>query len=218
MIPLSKVMDLPRDYAQLVAARNTVLLYGGAELAAQAPERVWEYSMALEAYRVWQATHQSLAPFLLDVGGAGSPLARLLRVVERHAEIAVIDPNEPDSGETIEQYATHFARQADAVFAISVIEHVQDETAFLKACAALVRPGGLLCLTTDYWDGEGKDTAHFHWMRERIYNQKSWGACGVYLTCVKLGLRLLGDRDTTYHGPHLYGSYTFASLALQKEV
>lgn len=36
----------------------------------------------------------------------------------------------------------------DAVVSLEVIEHVEDRTAFVAALAALVKPGGLICLST----------------------------------------------------------------------
>ena len=48
----------------------------------------------------------------------------------------------------MEELAAGEAEAFDAVVCLEVVEHVPDPAAFLKACAALVRPGGLMLLST----------------------------------------------------------------------
>jgi 2-polyprenyl-6-hydroxyphenyl methylase / 3-demethylubiquinone-9 3-methyltransferase len=99
---------------------------------------------------------------VLDVGCGGGlicePLARL------GARVTGLDP----APETIEAARRHAAGQGldidyragrveeleaeaaafDAVVCLEVIEHVPDVAAFLKTCSMLVRPGGLMLLST----------------------------------------------------------------------
>jgi 2-polyprenyl-6-hydroxyphenyl methylase/3-demethylubiquinone-9 3-methyltransferase len=99
---------------------------------------------------------------VLDVGCGGGlmsePLARL------GARVTGIDPGERNIAiarghaepqdlaivyrvATVEDLVAAGAK-FDAVVSLEVVEHVPDVGAFVKACAALVRPGGLLILST----------------------------------------------------------------------
>jgi SAM-dependent methyltransferase len=186
----------------------------------QHPMRRWEYAMALLARACWYAHLAWLpdmpsklpgsSPKFLDVGGAGSPLHRMLDPTG--GEVYIVDPK---FHMTIEQ--AKFS--AGAIFSISVIEHVDDVTAFLEACARNLVHHGLLFLTMDAWDPpvdqeHAPDTAHFHWMRKRIFNPRTVGHLMDELQ--PLGFVPFGGVDLEYKGNTVY-DYTFASLCMVKE-
>ena len=99
---------------------------------------------------------------ILDVGCGGGlisePLTRLgaaVTGIDPGAEnIAIARSHAEPQGlaidyrvATVEDLAAEGA-EFDAVVCLEVVEHVPDVGEFLKACAALVRPGGLLVLST----------------------------------------------------------------------
>lgn len=110
--------------------------------------------------------HRSLKPFtgltFLDVGCGGGlisePLARLgasvtgidpseaaIRVAREHAAAQGLQIEYRQ--ETVESLLQE-DRTFDCVLSLEVIEHVPDVAAFLESCAAALRPGGLLVLST----------------------------------------------------------------------
>jgi SAM-dependent methyltransferase len=54
------------------------------------------------------------------------------------------------------------SKSLDAVTAVSTIEHGVDLPRFLNTAAQLLKPGGLLCISTDYWP-EKIDTCGMQW-------------------------------------------------------
>lgn len=209
-VPLTKSFH-PSD---LVALDEELVLEVDPYFAREQPQhelRRWEYAMALRAWDLCSFGEcLPKAPLILDVGGAGSPFQHMLGEAVR-----VIDPALQHTGCSIEEWvALNPEKRAYAVFCISTIEHVRDVPRFLDAFAQVLLPGGLLFLTTDCWDGHGPDTAHFHWMRERIYHMENWHRVADHLQ--ELGFDFLGDQDWTYHGDSLFASYSFCSLAMVK--
>jgi len=99
---------------------------------------------------------------ILDIGcGAGllsEPLSRLgaritgldpaptsIEIARAHAEATGATPAYRQG--TVEELATEGAR-FDVVMAMEVVEHVNDVPAFVATAASLVRPGGLMTLST----------------------------------------------------------------------
>ncbi|KAB2911333.1 MAG: bifunctional 2-polyprenyl-6-hydroxyphenol methylase/3-demethylubiquinol 3-O-methyltransferase UbiG [Hyphomicrobiaceae bacterium] len=119
-----------------------------------------------ELVRHFALSGTSLRPLegltLLDIGCGGGlicePLARLggrmtgldpatenIEAARRHATGQGLDIDYRAG--RVEDLAAE-GRTFDAVVCLEVVEHVPDVGAFLKTCAALVRPGGLMLLST----------------------------------------------------------------------
>jgi hypothetical protein len=207
-LALTKTLH-PEDYDQLAAELEVVDRHMGSE-AEQHPARRWEYAMALRAARTWGKARE--ARRAADVGGAGSPLVHMLRQ-EGFLPI-VIDPR---FSMDLDRAVHLHELRGDFVTCISTVEHVSDLLKFVEDLAKLTNPGGCVFLTMDIWDPateDAPDTAHFHWMRERIFTPRTWRMLGAELS--RFGFSFLGEQDWEYHGDQLFGSYSFASLVMGK--
>jgi hypothetical protein len=104
---------------------------------------------------------------------------------------------------------------------VSVLEHDVDVTGFLKEAARLLKPGGVLFVSFDYWEATEEFVADQRKLCGLPWHILSRQAVEDLLrTAAEFGLSLLqpvpiprvGDRVVTYAGR----SYTFMAIALKK--
>jgi len=101
-----------------------------------------------------------------------------------------------------------------AVFALSVLDHVEAPVRFLTRAARLMPARGLLYLTFAFWDAEGPDVALGHDSRTRIYDVHSWKK--LVSEARRAGFQTFGQHDWTYHG-NMLDDHTLASLVLVRK-
>ncbi|WP_081724608.1 bifunctional 2-polyprenyl-6-hydroxyphenol methylase/3-demethylubiquinol 3-O-methyltransferase UbiG [Asticcacaulis sp. YBE204] len=115
----------------------------------------------------FQRDPYALKPFeglrLIDIGCGGGLLSEPMR--RMGFEVTGLDASEKNIGtarahatqggldirymaQTVEQLAASGEEGFDVVLTMEVIEHVNDPESFLKTCASLVKPGGLLFVAT----------------------------------------------------------------------
>lgn len=155
--------------------------------------RRWEYGMCIRYLQ------ERGAETVVDVGGAGSLFAPLAAVYGFH--VTVVDPLPTVKlaeiqghylGMEIKSICGTDIPHADAVVALSTIEHVDDDAAFL---ASLQDAGKIVFLTTDYSEDGKVYTAD----QKRTYTRHD--------------LSLLADGDYEHYAPYINGMYSFASVA-----
>ena len=191
------------------------------------PHRQWEYSTALT---MLHRTFGDKPVSVLDIGCGSSILGPSI-LLRTHATIHEIDPDErlatarqdmakrlgrPESRHRftvggIESLNT--ATTYDAVFCMSVIEHIpvdKQEEAWTKL-AALVKPGGLLVLTTDFGPDAGKE-----WVSDSEREVKFDPNTIMEKAELLRSLGFVFDIDPTFHGPEVY-DYTFFRIVARKK-
>lgn len=222
-IPLTKTLQL----SDLEALDREVALVDRFFDSAQRQNhmRRWEYAMAIRALKSWgEVSSKPMGDAVTyDIGGAGSPFRQMIG--ERFSKCSLIDPDGDAWKHRLDEFITMNPPLGDAVFCLSVIEHVDNLPRFLYHLGCLVAPGGLLFLTMDCRENvEGDikwppadvdDDRHFHWMRKRIFTPRHIEAIHPF-TLGALGFGYFGGADFTYHGHTVNGGYSFASLALRR--
>lgn len=204
MISLTKWLD-PADYQQpdLQESLRIVDLVG---IPGQHEHRRWEYALALRAIQ------QAPPGLVLDVGGAGSSFADIVRQgTDRF--VYVIDPQLPSGPLAIWRH--EIGVTAPVVTCLSVLEHLSSAEfpGFLQDLRACVQRHGILFLTLDAALEEGPDTHHFSWMRTRIFSPSTWGDLRAQF--LQHGFEDLAGVDAELHPPAVY-DYSFATLAFRR--
>ena len=217
-----------------------VLTENGVRIDIGHPHRFWEYGMALKAFYEWDynsgknlnGSETNINGSVVDIGsglslfGPALSWCENIKVVEiepdktcyEHRVICnkVLSENKKPEISwfpiTPEQLTAH--RKYDAIFCISVIEHVAADHEFLKTIADKVVDGGLLFLTTDIMPREGKGYT-FDNLREHNYTMLNICEMIKYLNEVK-GFELFGEAELEYKGDKVF-NYSFCSIAMVKK-
>ena len=183
--------------------------------------RFWEYGSALKAMR--EAGLMEQRPRVLDVGCGHGPFGPWLASLE--VGVDEIDPSPSvESRAELRARLTHqdclFESKAllslpdaplyDAVFAISVMEHVpaDQQAASWQKLTSLIRPGGLLFCTMDYGEADSANRD----ARELIFNEVAVREVVEELA----GTFEFDEIDYAVHGNEVF-DYTFFRLIGRKK-
>lgn len=219
--PLGRALRSPRELAEAQAALDSA----GARRH-PTPAKDWDLAL-------FQARVEDLVPKggrVLDAGCASSPLLRNL-AARGYADLWGIDFR-LGSLEDLRHQAVRYlhadlarapfpAASFDAVTCLSVIEHGCDLPEVFAEMARLLRPGGVLLVSTDYWPRR-ETTAfvprrHTFGLPWRIFNRRDLAR--IAQAAAAAGLQRAGEWDpsagermVTWNGCR----YTFFALELRK--
>jgi SAM-dependent methyltransferase len=194
--------------------------------------RWWEYASAITAFEERYKGNAPRTPYnhqdygqatrILDVGGGygilGPALADnyLCTVYEIDTDPKVVQKRN-DLGiknlRTMQKSILDLSEgngMFDAVFCISVIEHIPEWQKALAKLAERVNKGGLLVLTVDYGES-GKEWVNDSERENKFITDNLRGIIG-YLE--REGFTL-GTVDLTFHGPQVF-DYTFFRIIAEK--
>jgi len=182
------------------------MLGHGHPVAIPHEHRYWEYGSALQAWRDNGHFHTAI-----DVGCGFSLLGPALRL-QHAASVYDVDPDEnvakfrpalaaaltPDYTFTRSTLVDTPEHQYDAVYCISVLEHMtgEEQEAAWRKLARMVAPGGLLFTTLDIGDVSTREWANDE-RRSSKFTPDDLPRSANYLT--QEGLQY-EPMDRTYHG------------------
>lgn len=188
--------------------------------------RKWEWGMAIKALTIWYLEYNEENISIVDVGSGDGLLAPAISC-GLSMSVTEIEPREEcytnrvhcnsiltnNLKPEIKWIQKSDGSKYDVVFSISVMEHVVADHVFLKDLADMVKPSGLLFITTDVMPTmPGK--YHFDNLREHNYVMFDILNKVRYLESV--GFESFGESDFAYKGNQVF-DYSFCSLAMVKK-
>lgn len=218
------------DYSEMAQAISDITATVGKERELNAyfyfphEHRWWEYASALTALEEWaQVTSTLPGPVrMLDAGVGHSVLSPAILSKHPYAEISEIelDSKIVEARNEIklslichqESILDPVHKRYDAVFCISVIEHIWDWRIALKKLMDRVYSKGLLVITTDYGDKEKTN-----WIndseRENKFVEEDLREMAEIL---EDGGFKFEKPDYTFHGPQVFDYTFFRFIAVKK--
>lgn len=226
--PLVSVLNPSVDYPEIqggVDAVSNVAAFGRQHRIAldwNHDHRLWEYGTAIQIL-LNKYTDRGIHNLeVLEVGAGWGRLGPAL-VLSYNAKVTECEPN-GDCKQARAPLNAEFARMNfnqielittgiedlpnrlfDAVFCISVIEHVKDEKQGWLELATRVKPGGVLFITTDIVPERNRTYVYDHL---RTHNYTIDELKDRVEMIVKLGFDTIGTPDYTYYGNHVH-DYSF---------
>jgi hypothetical protein len=157
----------------------------------------WQQQLAIEAWQRWGGIYHDDLVVCLNWGAAQfrSP------------------GNDPIYRSFQDGAYTTVESMRSVVFALSVLDRIEQPLHFLRYQARLLFPSGLLVCTFAAWDATGEDCAIGHELRHRIYNRETLRK--LLHEIRGIGLEPFGGIDLRYRG-HALGDHTLASLVAVK--
>jgi ubiquinone/menaquinone biosynthesis C-methylase UbiE len=227
--------DYPEFVAEgqvLITVRETIQMW----LAAQHKHRLWEYALAQKVLKEVFGDKNGLR--VCDVGCAGSFLAPILYWLGNHVvmyDIWSMGNYHDFTMEQMRKVAQHRRegsyefkerglggmqqddRDFDAAFCVSTIEHIAKYQEAFVDLLDMVKPGGLVFLTSDFAEDE-EDHYQYSYLRAgKMFTKKT------YEELIEIGknkgFHLLGGKHDLTWGEEnrLVNDYGFGALALVRE-